>query len=79
MAEAIVKWGNSRAVRLSLPHLRRAKLSENDPITITSEAGCITIRAARPKVVLADLLAQIPDGETFPLVDYGRAVGNEIQ
>lgn len=78
MAEAIVKWGNSRAVRLSLPHLRRAKLSENDPITITSEAGCITIRAARPKVVLADLLAQIPDGETFELVDYGRAVGREV-
>ena len=78
MAEAIVKWGNSRAVRLSLPHLRRAKLSEDDPITITSEAGCITIRAARPKVNLADLLAQIPNDESFPLVNYGRAVGNEV-
>ena len=77
MAEAIVKWGNSNAVRIPLPHLRRAKLAENDPISITSEAGCITIRAARPKVLLADLLANIPDGENFPLVDYGRAVGNE--
>lgn len=78
MAEAIVKWGNSQAVRIPLPHLRRAKLNANDLVTISSAPGCITIRAAQTKLDLALLLAQIPAGEVFPLVDYGRAVGNEF-
>jgi antitoxin MazE len=75
---SISKWGNSQGVRLANDVLRHAKLSLSDQVVIRSEPGRVVIEKAKPKYVLADLLAQIPEGETLALVDYGRAMGREL-
>ena len=75
---SISKWGNSQGVRLANDVLRHAKLSVADQVVIRSEPGRVVIEKAKPKYVLADLLAQMPDGETLALVDYGRAIGREL-
>ena len=75
---SILKWGNSQGVRLTTDVLRRAKLEVSDQVVIHSEPGRIVIEPARPKVVLADLLAKIPQGSGLELVDYGRAFGREL-
>jgi antitoxin MazE len=75
---SISKWGNSQGVRLANDVLRHAKLSLSDQVVIRSEPGRVVIEKAKPKYVLEDLLAQMPEGETLALVDYGRAVGLEL-
>lgn len=77
MSTAILKWGNSQGVRLSTTILRQAKFSLVEPVEIKAELGRIVIERAKPKVVLADLLAQIPAHTEIPLIDYGPAVGAE--
>ncbi len=57
---------------------RSAKLGVSDQVVIHPEPGRIVIEQARPKVVLADLLAKIPRGSGLELLDYGRAVGREL-
>lgn len=58
--------------------LRTAKIDISEPIVIKAEPGRIVIEKARPKVLLADLLARIPAGTQFGLVDYGVSQGNEL-
>ncbi len=70
---SISKWGNSQGVRLTNNVLRHAKLSLSDQVVIRSEPGRVVIEKAKPKYVLADLLAQMPKGETLTLVDCGCA------
>ena len=65
-------------MRLTTDVLRRAKLGVSDQVVIHSEPGRIVIEPAKPKVVLADLLAKIPDGQPLELVDFGGAVGREL-
>jgi antitoxin component of MazEF toxin-antitoxin module len=74
---SILKWGNSQCVRLTTDVLRRAKLGVSDQVVIHSEPGRIVIELAKPKVLLADLLAKIPEGQALALVDFGDAVGRE--
>ena len=56
---------------------RTPKINAPDPVVIKAEPGRIVIEKARPKVLLADLLAKIPPGAPFELVDYGAPEGNE--
>jgi len=44
MQTNIVKWGNSRGVRLPKYLLERAGLSDNNAVDITSEGGIIIIK-----------------------------------
>lgn len=77
MSTSILKWGNSQGVRLTMEMLRTAKIDISEPVVIKAEPGRIVIEKARPKVVLAELLARIPNGTKFELVDYGPPAGNE--
>lgn len=75
---SILKWGNSQGVRLTADMLRQAQLQVADPVRIFHEKGRIVIEAVKPKVSLSELLAQIPDGDSINLVDYGPSVGREL-
>lgn len=75
---SILKWGNSQGVRLTSDLLRKAQLSVADPVQIYFEKGRIVIEAAQPKVNLSQLLAQMPEGASLDLVDYGSSVGREL-
>lgn len=77
MGTSILKWGNSQGVRLTMDMLRAAKIGVSEPVVIKAEPGRIVIEKARPRIFLADLLAKIPAGTQFELVDYGVPQGNE--
>ena len=77
MSTSILKWGNSQGIRLTMEMLRTAKIDVSEPVVVKAEPGRIVIEKARPRIVLADLLARIPAGTQFELVDYGVPEGNE--
>ena len=77
MSTSILKWGNSQGIRLTMEMLRTAKIDVSEPVVVKAEPGRIVIEKARPRIVLADLLARIPAGAQFELVDYGVPEGNE--
>ena len=58
----IQKWGNSAAVRLPSVMLAQMGARSGDAFEVDVANGQATIRLARPKYKLADLLAEMPDG-----------------
>jgi antitoxin MazE len=74
----LVKWGNSRAVRIPKAVLQRASFREDEELHLTVTEGCITIRPSRRKVTLESLLGKITSGNRYEEVDWGPAVGREI-
>ncbi|MBK6867381.1 MAG: AbrB/MazE/SpoVT family DNA-binding domain-containing protein [Burkholderiales bacterium] len=58
----IQKWGNSAAVRLPSVMLAQMGARIGDAFEVDVANGQATIRLARPKYKLADLLAEMPDG-----------------
>ena len=64
----IKQWGNSPAIRIPAPELKRLNLNVGDTVKVTIE----------PAITLNSLLAQIkPEGEPPELVDFGPDIGNE--
>lgn len=58
----IQKWGNSAAVRLPAVMLAQMGARIGDAFEVDFANGQATIRLARPKYRLADLMAEMPDG-----------------
>lgn len=58
MRLTIQKWGNSAAVRLPTTVLAQSGLSIGDEVDTSSAPGTLTLSAAKPKYVLADLVEQ---------------------
>lgn len=54
----IQKWGNSAAVRLPASILAQLGVKVGDSFEVDVSAQVATLRAAKPKYKLADLLAQ---------------------
>jgi antitoxin component of MazEF toxin-antitoxin module len=54
----IAQWGNGAAVRIGAAALERAQMQISDAVDIIAHEGEIIIRRQRPKVSMADLLAQ---------------------
>ena len=73
----LVKWGNSRAVRIPKAALQRASFREDEELKLTVMEGCITIRPLRRKLTLASLIAQITPENQHEEVDWGPPVGKE--
>lgn len=75
----IQKWGNSAAVRLPASMLAQLGVQVGDVFEVDVADGAATLRAAKPKYRLADLMAEMPDG--LPRVegwDDMPAVGREM-
>ncbi len=75
----IQKWGNSAAVRLPASMLAQLDAHVGDAFVVDVSRGTATLRVAKPKYQLADLMAEMPDG--LPRVegwDNMPAVGREV-
>ena len=74
----LVKWGNSRAVRIPKALLQQACFREDEELNLTAAEGCITIRPLRSKLTLESLVKQITPENRHNELDWGPAVGKEI-
>jgi len=90
MTTTIVKWGNSRGVRLPKPFLETLDLNENDTVEILAENDAIIIRKSvkHPHKTLKQRVEEFygKDFETVLIehpqvpeeIDWGPPVGDEI-
>jgi len=70
MQTTIVKWGNSRGVRLPKVLLESAKLADNDLVDVVTEHGQIIIKKAEEKrkhIPLAERLKNW-DGKPYEIL-----------
>jgi antitoxin MazE len=74
----LVKWGNSRAVRIPKAVLQQACFREDEELNLTAAEGCITIRPRRNKLTLESLVRRITPENRYDELDWGPAVGKEI-
>jgi antitoxin MazE len=76
MSVTLQKWGNSVGVRLPKPMLEQVGLREGSKVDVVVEGNHLVIR--RPRLKLADLLAQCkPENRPDP-IDFGPPVGKEL-
>lgn len=75
----IHKWGNSAAVRLPDSMLVQLGVKIGDAFDVEVSPKAATLKVAKPRYKLADLLAEMPDG--FPRAkgwDEMKSVGREF-
>ena len=93
MTTTIVKWGNSRGIRLPKPFLESLNLSDNDIVDITTENNTIIIKKAinfQQKTLkqrleefhgkdIETILKEADENSECPMmVDWGEPEGGEI-
>lgn len=88
MTTTIVKWGNSRGIRLPKPFLESLDLKDNDIVDVLTENGKIIIQKSRRSKTLKQRVEEFygKDFETalkenpyeFEEIDWGSPVGEEI-
>ena len=88
MTTTIVKWGNSRGVRLPKPFLESLNIKDNDLVDVLTDNGKIIIRKKYQHKTLrqrieeyhgkefADVLKENP--YKFEEMDWGQPAGEEI-
>jgi len=84
----IVKWGNSRGVRLPKPFLESLNLKDNDVVDVLTENGKIIIQKSYKRKTLRQRVEEFygKDFETvvrenpynFEETDWGQPAGEEI-
>jgi antitoxin MazE len=74
---AIAKWGNSLAIRLPRSLAAEIGLQEGTAVDLQADGGVLTIRPARPRYRLADLLARLDADKVHEEVDWGGPQGEE--
>lgn len=80
MQTTIVKWGNSRGIRLPKMLLDSLNLTESDVVDITVENGNIIIRKSESKkhISIQDRFKDF-SGEYEPIdIDWGNPEGKEL-
>jgi len=93
MTTAIVKWGNSRGIRLPKPFLESLDLKDNDTVDILTENNRIIIQKSskfQRKTLkerleefhgkdLETILNEADENTESPvMVDWGKPVGEEV-
>lgn len=78
MRASVARWGNSLALRLPKSLAEDAHLSEGASVILTSEHGRLIVENARPRYVLADLLAKMKPEHRREEVDWGAPLGEEV-
>ena len=81
MQTAIVKWGNSRGIRLPKPLLESVHMSDSDTVEVTAVGDSIVIKktaASRMHKTIQERFEGFT-GEYEPVeIDWGEPVGKEI-
>ena len=88
MTTTIVKWGNSRGIRLPKPFLESLDLKDNDVVDVITDNGKIIIQKLHQRKSLKQRVEEFygKDFETvlkenpyeFEEMDWGHPVGEEI-
>lgn len=71
MRARVSKWGNSLAIRLPKAAADSLRVKDGEAVELAIEGDALTIRSAKPRYRLADLLAGItsknrPEAVEFP-------------
>lgn len=74
----LVRWGNSRALRIPKTVLEKAELREGDELEIRVEGGRITIEPLKPKLTLDELVDGITRRNLHGEQRWGELVGREV-
>jgi antitoxin MazE len=74
----LVKWGNSKAIRIPKVVLDQARMKEGDEVEIRVKAGGIALEPLRAKVTLDSLVKRITPENRHQEQDWGKPVGKEI-
>ena len=74
----VVRWGNSKAVRLPKEILKQARLREGDELTVRVENGRIALEPTEPEITLEKLVAGITPRNRHREQDWGRPIGHEV-
>jgi antitoxin MazE len=74
----LVKWGNSRAVRIPKTVIEQARLQEGEELEIRVQEGLITIEPLNRKLTLESLVAGITPKNRHRGQDWGKPVGKEV-
>ncbi len=78
MTAAIQKWGNSLALRIPSAVARQMRVENGDAVELSLKSGALTVRAARPRYQLADLVKGMHSGNSHEEVDWGKTEGREV-
>ena len=78
MTGAIQKWGNSLALRIPSAVARQLQVENGDAVELKVESGTLTIRAAKPRYDLAELLKRMSPENRHEEVGWGEAQGHEV-
>lgn len=74
----IAKWRNSLAVRIPVAIAKQASLAQGDTVKLTFDRkGGITVRPARRRYELSELVAQITPKNRHRETDWGLPRGKE--
>ncbi|MBI4626167.1 MAG: AbrB/MazE/SpoVT family DNA-binding domain-containing protein [Verrucomicrobia bacterium] len=77
MNATIQKWGNSLALRIPQVVARQIQVEEGDAVRLEVRMDILTVRPARPRYRLANLLRKVTPRNRQPETDWGRAQGRE--
>lgn len=78
MKSHVRKWGNSLALRIPSSFAAEAGLEADSPVVLALVEGALVVRPApRPRLTLADLLAEVNDENVHREVEAGDPVGGE--
>ena len=79
MKTRIQKWGNSLALRIPKSFANEVGLEQDSSVEVSLKDGKLVISsAAKSKLTLKRLLAQVTRDNRHSEVDTGPAVGSEI-
>ena len=78
MTASIQKWGNSLALRIPRAVARQIRVENGGTVELSVESGTLTIRAARPRYQLSNLVKSMHPDNSHEEADWGESVGREI-
>jgi antitoxin MazE len=78
MRVSVARWGNSLGLRIPRDVADQAGLRAGSRVEIVAENGRVVISPARPRYLLADLLAGMTPEAMHEAFDWGPDVGREI-
>jgi len=78
MKTKVQKWGNSLALRIPKSFAAEVGIENDSPVEVSLISGKLVVApAAKPKLSLKKLLAQITKNNLHSEIDTGPAVGSE--
>ena len=78
MTTTIQKWGNSLALRIPSAMARQIRMAEGDSVQLSVDADSLTVRPARPRYRLADLVRRVTPRNQPGETDWGKPAGREV-